>query len=283
VRVDDESIDFDLASVDVGSEAAHLDVPGARDHAWSLRPMTRVKALRDRLDVVLTEHPPGSIPIGVVGAGAAGVEVALALEERVARAGRVAVVTLFNAGPTILPDYIDRFRERAGRILEARGIRIRVGHRIDRVEADAVVDASGARTESALTVWLTGAAPPAILERSALPRDPHGFFLVDDTLRSADGEPIWGAGDCIGIQGHPPLAKAGVYAVRESPIVDRNIRAYLSGGTPTHYEPQAGFLALLNTADGKALLRWKGLVSHSRWAWWLKDRIDRGFMARYTD
>lgn len=282
VQVGDERITFDLASIDVGSEAAHLDIPGARDHAWTLRPMTRVAALRERLDQVLREYPPGSLPICVVGAGAAGVEVSLALEERAARAGRQAAVTLFNAGPEILPDYIPRFRDRAIRILEERGIRIRTGQRIDRVEADAVVDASGTRTESALTVWLTGAAAPAILERSAIPKDSHGFFLVDATLRAADGEPIWGAGDCIGIEGHPPLPKAGVYAVRESPIVEANIRAFLAGGRPQTYDPQAGFLALLNTADGKALLRYKGLVSHSHWAWRLKDWIDRKFMRRYT-
>jgi hypothetical protein len=52
-------------------------------------------------------------------------------------------------------------------------------------------------------------------------------------------------------------------------------------GKPPRYRPQRSFLSLLNTGDGKALLRYKGLISHSRWAWRLKDRIDRGFMARY--
>ncbi len=281
VEVGSERVSFDLASVDVGSEAAHLDVPGARDHAWTLRPMTRVAALRERLDFLLQQRADGPLAMCVVGAGAAGVEVVLALEERTRRAGRTPRVTLFNAGNSILPDYTDALRERADRILHQRGIGIATGRRVEQVEADAVVDSAGERTGSDLTVWLTGAAPPAILQRSALPKDAQGFFMVDATLRSADGEPIWGAGDCIGIEGLPPLAKAGVYAVRESPIVDRNIRAWLSNGSPTRYDPQESFLALLNTADGKALMRWKGIVSHSRWAWWLKDWIDRGFMKKY--
>lgn len=281
VQVGSDRLSFDLASVDVGCDAAHLDVPGARDHAYTLRPMSRVAALRDRLEVLLPQRT-GALTICVVGAGAAGVEVALALEERTRRAGRTPQVTLFNAGLAILPDYSDALRARAERILGRRGIAVRTGRRVERVEPDAVVDSSGDRTKSDLTVWLTGAAPTAILHASELPKDPHGYFLVDATLRSADGAPIWGAGDCIGIEGCPPLAKAGVYAVRESPILDGNIRAHLSGGTPVRYDPQGSFLALLNTADGKALLRWKGIVSHSRWAWWLKDWIDRGFVGTYS-
>jgi NADH dehydrogenase FAD-containing subunit len=80
---------------------------------------------------------------------------------------------------------------------------------------------------------------------------------------------------------HPGTPKAGVYAVREAPVLWKSLAAALEGGKPPHYEPQRGFLSLLNTGDGKALLRYKGLVAHSRWAWRLKDRIDRRFMARY--
>ena len=58
-------------------------------------------------------------------------------------------------------------------------------------------------------------------------------------------------------------------------------RAALAGGPPARYEPQRSFLALLNTADGKAILRWRGVATHARFAWWLKDWIDRRFMRAY--
>ncbi len=219
VEVGSERLSFDLASVDVGSEAAHLDVPGARDHAWTLRPMTRVAALRERLDVLLQQRADGPLAMCVVGAGAAGVEVALALEERTRRAGRTPRVTLFNAGDSILPDYTDALRERADRILHQRGIGVATGRRVEQVEADAVVDSAGERTGSDLTVWLTGAAPPAILQRSALPTDAQGFFMVDATLRSADGEPIWGAGDCIGNRRPAAVGEGG--RVRRTRVPDR--------------------------------------------------------------
>jgi selenide,water dikinase len=92
---------------------------------------------------------------------------------------------------------------------------------------------------------------------------------------------VWAAGDCATLSDHPETPKAGVYAVRQGPVLARNLRAALGDGTSRAYVPQKTFLSLLNTADGKALLRWHGAVSHSRFAWWLKDRIDRGFVRRY--
>jgi hypothetical protein len=77
------------------------------------------------------------------------------------------------------------------------------------------------------------------------------------------------------------MPKAGVYAVREAPILWHSLLAALRSGPVPRYRPQRGFLSLLNTADGRALLSYKGLISHSRWAWGLKDWIDRRFMVRY--
>ena len=141
--------------------------------------------------------------------------------------------------------------------------------------------ADGARLPADLVVWLAGAAGPGLLAGSGLPLDARGFLLVDATLRAVDGSPVWAAGDCATLADHPETPKAGVYAVRQGPVLARNLRAALGDGTPRAYVPQKTFLSLLNTADGKALLRWHGLVSHSRFAWWLKDRIDRRFVRRY--
>jgi selenide,water dikinase len=70
--------------------------------------------------------------------------------------------------------------------------------------------------------------------------------------------------------------------VREAPVLAANLRASCGGGVAAaRYAPQPHFLALLNTADGRALLRWHGVLSHSRAAWHLKDWIDRRYVRRY--
>ncbi len=281
VEVDGERLPYDLLSLDIGSEPAGLATPGVREHASTVRPMNRAVALRQRAEALLATVRNRQVAVVVAGGGAAGVEVALAL----ARLGRIRgarpEVTIVEASPTIVPEFSTPVRRLAERILAARDVRLRTGRRVAAVEADRVELDDGTHTPSELTVWLAGAAASQLLARSAVPKDAHGCLLVGETLQAVDGSPLFGAGDCVGIAGFPALAKAGVYAVRESPILDHNLRATLAGGTLRRYRPQATFLALLNSADGKAIWRWHGLAGHSQIAWWLKDRIDRAFMKRY--
>lgn len=281
VDVEGHRIPFDLASLDVGSAPAGTDVPGVQEHASTVRPMSRAVALRDRVDERIHSVPDANpVRVCVVGGGAGGVEVALALHRRIERAGKDAQVTVLDRGP-ILSGYSARARERATALLVRRGIVVQTGHDVVAVQTDAVVTEGGQPVGADLVVWLTGAAPPRLLDRSNLPTSPGGFFQVDSTLRSVDGTPVWGAGDCVTLSEHPDMPKAGVYAVREGPVLAHNLRAQVEGGPPREYRPQSSFLSLLNTADGKALLRWHGLLSHSRWAWWLKDWIDRRFVRSY--
>jgi len=281
VEVAGERIGWDLLSVDVGSEPAGLETPGVCEHASSIRPMSRAVALRQRAEKLFSAGPDRRSSVVVVGAGAAGFEVALALERLGRSRGVPPLVTLVEAEAEVLPGFSPAVRRIAGRMLAARGIRVRAGRRVAGVEPRRVWLDDGTDEPAGLTVWLAGAAPPALLGRSDVPKDPRGFLLVDDTLRASGGAPVFGAGDCIGLAGHPDLPKAGVYAVRESPVLDDNLRAALGGTPPRRYRPQKSYLALMNSADGRALWRWHALSGHSRLAWRLKDRIDRAFMRRY--
>jgi NADH dehydrogenase FAD-containing subunit len=301
VLVGDESIDFDLASLDVGSVPLGMDLPGAAALAGTVRPMSRAVALRDRLDLLISDAPRSSeIPIAVIGAGSAGFEVALALHRRIQLQGRIPHVLLVERGARILPDFSDAVRRRAEGVLARVGIEVRLGTAVravhpDGVELEGMGTGQGVRWETQLPVWMTGAAPPPFLATSDLPIAPTdgragapGFFLVDETLRAVTGAPVWGAGDCIALQGAPWMGRAGVYAVRQSPFLEANLRGEvrrrqgLPALAPRPFRPQRSFLSLQNTADGRALLRWKGVVLHTRWAMTMKDRIDRAFMTKYT-
>ena len=272
---------FDAVSLDVGAAPAGLDVPGVREHAVTVRPMRQAVALREQIDVLAAPTRRGPVRVTVVGAGAGGVEVALAVHRRIRDAGPRPEVALVEAASEVLPDYAAPVRRRGAAILARRGIAAALGSAVRRVEKGAIEFANGARAAADLVVWLAGAAGPTLLADAGLPLDGRGFMLVDATLRAANGAPVWGAGDCATLADYPNTPKAGVYAVRQGPVLARNLRAALGEGTLARYIPQRSFLSLLNTADGKALLRWHGLAAHSRWAWWLKDRIDRGFVRRY--
>ncbi len=279
VRLEDGSqLGYDLVSFNVGSRSAGDQEESVRRHASLVKPMSRAAELRTRIAELADRPVPRAV---VVGAGAAGVEVACAIAAVLEEAGRRREVSILESSGAILGGYSERFRRRAEAVLAKRGIAVRTGAKVLRLEPGAVWIDDGSRLPSDLTVWLTGAAAWPLFESSCLPVDGRGFLLVGDALRSTGDPRVFGAGDCVTLASHPGTPKAGVYAVREGPVLWQSLLAALDGATPPRYEPQSSFLSLLNTGDGKALLRYKGLVSHSRWAWHLKDRIDRGFMARY--
>lgn len=284
VETEEGPVPFTLASLDIGSIPLGLDLPGVREHAFTLRPMERAEALRQRVEALARDRPrvPGgdAVAVAVVGAGAGGVEVALAVDRRIRDCGAAPRVSLVERGSDVLEGYSARVRERARRILLRRDIEVILEADAVGVEPGRLQLGDGGVLRSDAVVWVSGAAAPPLLGRSSLPLGPAGFLSVGGTLRATDGSPVWGAGDCVRVQGHD-LPKAGVYAVREGPVLAYNLRAALRGEEPRGYDPQTSFLSLLNTADGRALLRWKSVVAHSRLAWWLKDRIDRRFMRRY--
>ncbi|MGI9079054.1 MAG: FAD-dependent oxidoreductase [Gemmatimonadaceae bacterium] len=276
VEAGGERIPFDVASIDIGSDAVGRDTPGVAEHAYSVRPITRALELK-RAVMTLSAHPS----VCIVGGGAGGVEIALALHRMISRVHLEPDVTVLERDATILAEYDDRSRARAVHILRNRGMHIRTSALVAGVSRNEILVGSGETLRSDLTVWLTGSAAPGLLARSDLPRNGEGFLLVDGTLRAVDGSPVWGAGDCVTLRDFPGTPKTGVYAVREAPVLAYNLRAALEGEQPRLYTPQRHSLALLNTADGRALLRWRFLTSHSRGAWWLKDYIDRAFMRKY--
>jgi len=277
-------VPWDLVSFAVGSNTAGIDAPEIAGEAQRIKPLERVAALQARLrELAGLAGRGGIVPAVVVGGGAAGVEVALAIAAALEKEGVAHRLTIAEGGKEILSGYRRRFRQRARDILHQRGIVALSGARVTAVHPDSAATEDGTRIPSKLTVWLTGAVSWPLFRGSGLPLDDRGFLVTDDSLRSVDDPRIFAAGDCGTLASHPATPKAGVYAVREGPVLWHCLKASVEGGEPPRYAPQSGFLSILNTGDGRALLDYKGIVSHSRWAWRLKDRIDRRFMARYQE
>lgn len=277
---DGSTLDYDFVSFNVGSRAAGTESEAISRHAVLVKPMSQAVRLRQRLQALATAPSPTSRGVAVVGGGAAGVEVACSARSLLGR-GDTYPVTVVEAGEEILSGYSDRFRSLARGVLERKGIHLLTGRPVDAVTETSISLADGDRVPAALTVWLTGAAAWPIFGVSGLSTDRRGFLLTDLSLRSVDDERVFAVGDCGTMARYPKTPKAGVYAVRQGPVLANALRAALTDSPPPDYEPQPSFLSILNTADGRALLRYGERISWSRWAWWLKDRIDRRFMRRY--
>ena len=106
------------------------------------------------------------------------------------------------------------------------------------------------------------------------------LIRVDACLRSVSHPQVQAVGDCAAWS--TLLPKAGVHEVRTEPVLSHNLPAALGHGRALPHQPQLALLALLATADGRAIASWRGLSAQGRWVWRWKNRIDRGFVRRFA-
>jgi selenide,water dikinase len=271
-------IRYDVASLDVGATVRGLDLPGVRAHAFATRP---IRDWVDRLDAAVARvAASGSVRVVTVGGGAAGVELAFTLRARLRAAGACPEATVLAAEDRILPGDSRRAADRVRREAMRRDITIRTGARAIAVEPGAVV-LERERVPADVIVWATGAAPLPLVASSPLPHDDAGFVRVLPTLQVPGHPTLFAAGDCAAIEGAPWVRKAGVYAVREQPALDVNLRATLTGASMRPFRPQRHVLSLLHLGERRALASKWGLVVAGRWVWRWKRRVDERFVRRY--
>ncbi len=280
-------VPFDLLSLDIGSTPGGADVPGAAEHAIPVKPIDqfqiRFEAARQRI-----LQAGGMASIAVVGGGAAGVELALALDGRlkrdIARAGgdvRGCKVTVLAATPTILPTLANGARRRVERILAERGLEVMTRARVTRVDERRVEIEGAAPQTFDVVFWATQAAAAPWLGSTGLQLDAHGFIAVDATLQSLSHRGVFAVGDVASLRDHD-LPKSGVYAVRQGPYLSDNIRRTLADRPLRRYRPQRASLYLITTGERYAVGSRNGCSFEGAWAWRWKDWIDRAFMEKFS-
>ncbi|MGE3675929.1 MAG: FAD-dependent oxidoreductase, partial [Polyangiaceae bacterium] len=242
-------IRYDVASLDVGSRVLGWRLPGVKQFALATRPIAKLtRDLHQRLTQLR-----GARRLCVVGGGAGGVELAFCCQARLAALGLDAAITLVDVAPQILVGYPDALRERVLELAKARGIRFALGRNVVEVLEGGVKLETGEVVAADLVLWVAGAAPTALLEASSLPKDPRGFALCDHQLRVQGHTDLFAVGDCAVQQDHSWVPRAGVYAVRQGPVLDHNLRAVLERAPLQSYTPQRDYLSLLNLGGGVAL------------------------------
>jgi selenide,water dikinase len=285
---------YDLLGVDVGGVN-----PAVPEAAVGTKPIYRIRALAPRLEHVL-DTPGARLALTVVGGGAAGVEVALNVTGRFAGAGRGGDLdlTLVEQSAQVLPGFPDGMRTYAAQLLRERGARIRTKTTVDAV--DAVGDGArvkmasgrdgGATMDVDAVLWATGAVGAPLLRESGLSTDERGFLHVGPSLRTPTHPRIFAAGDCATIPGLD-LDKVGVHAVKQGPLLRRNlersVRGLARGAVPSEsdlaaFRPYPVAPLLLSTGAQEAVWTAGPLwVAHSGLLR-LKHWIDRRWIRTYA-
>lgn len=273
-------VPYDLASFNIGSTVIGLDLPGIREYSLPTRPIAGLVGQVDELIIRAERHASGSpFRVVVVGGGAGGVELAFTLRSRLTQETSTNIdLTLVTNGPEILTGYPRSMIKRVYRNARRRQITIVCQREVVAARADEVVFRNGETLASDALIWVAGPVSHPLFTESRLPVDHRGFVRVRSTLQFENHDELFAVGDCATLIDYPDTPKAGVYAVREGPIITANLRAALRGQPLTKYKPQGDFLMLINLGGGTAIGSKWSFSFEGRWVMNWKDRIDRAFM-----
>lgn len=294
---------FDLLSIDIGSTPAKISVPGAAERSIPAKPVAQLLTHWYQLVEQVKQNPQEKICLGIVGGGAGGVELTLAMQSHLQQILKAAQqpqenleIHLFHSAAELMPNYNAWVRHCFKEILTRRGVKLHLQEKVSEIQQLCsptphtphpkpflIQCKSGLQVKCDRVFWVTQASAPKWIEASGLAIDPDGFIQVSDTLQSISHPDIFAAGDIATMVNHP-RPKAGVFAVRQGKPLYRNLRRTLLKQPLQPYKPQKQYLSLIGTGDSKAIAAWGAFSlgsSHQLWRW--KDTIDRKFMHRFKN
>jgi selenide,water dikinase len=258
VRLGDGTVlEYDLLSLNVGS-GVDQSIPGAREYALAVKPF---EGLIGRLDGAPIAR------IAIAGAGAGGMELAMALRHRGAQ------VTLYSDRPAMSA----ALAQRAVSAMRRVGVDFRPGMPVDAIEAGPVVVSGASSQEFDAVLLTTGPAAFPWLRESGLTTDERGFTLVDDGLQSLSHPEVFAAGDCATLR-NAPHPKSGVYSLRHGQVLDENLRNVVARAPLARYAPQANALVLISCGGKYAIAQRGGWTAEGAWVWRWKNWIDRRWL-----
>ncbi len=280
---DGQRIDYDFLSLNVGSTHAP-PVAGDASRVLPLRPLGTLLG-RVQHFIAWSSASDAPLSIAVVGAGGAGFEMALAINYRLRQVypQRGIQVTLLSDVDHALTGRAASAQRLAAQALKRHGVSLRTMTTVQSIEGstlNATQQGQALKLPADLIIWAAGAQAKPWMQASGLACDARGFVQADATLRSASHANVFAAGDCASLP--TPLPKAGVYPVRQGPLLAANLAAVIGGAALQRYEAQARALGIFATGPKHAIASYGPFSVAGDWVWRWKDRIDRAFLARHA-
>jgi len=285
---------FDVLSIDTGSTPATINVPGAREYAIPAKPVPDLLKAWWEFLAEVRQSPPRPVSFAIVGGGVGGVELMLNMQVRfwqlldeLGRSRQELTIHMFHRGNEIAKGRNRSTRKLLHRRAVERGINLHLQESVCAIGAtessQRIVHCESGLTKTCDRVfWVTNASSPGWIQGSGLATDEDGFLLVEDTLQTCSHPHIFAAGD-VATMKHHPRPKAGVFAVRQAKPLFKNLQAYLKGDSLTTFKPQKQYLNIIDEGDGRSIASRGPFTVESRLMRAWKDRIDRKFMATFTD
>lgn len=286
-------IQFDHLVLALGSITDLSRVPGMADYGWPMKSVADALRLRsaviNRLEEANlmedVETRRRLLTFVIVGGGYTGVETAGQLLDFLKASKPMYSnlrdiplrVVLVHSHDHLLEEIGEKLGDYAQRVLERRGMELRLGVRVSEVTTSKVILNDGNFIEAHTVVSTIGNAPNPIvvdLARQLGAATEKGRIKVEATLRVPGQTHVWSMGDCANvpwndrgtIKTSPPTAQ---FALRQGRQLGQNLARVLAGGEPRpfHYR-YLGQLATVGEREAVAEMlgfRFSGFIAWFVW------------------
>ncbi|MBY0381522.1 MAG: NAD(P)/FAD-dependent oxidoreductase [Xanthobacteraceae bacterium] len=259
--LDQRVVPYDTLVISLGSRVNDFGIPGVIENCHMLdSPAQALEFQRAFLEAALrvSGGTLDRVRVGIVGAGATGVELAAELHHAVhamerwgglGAAGKLDI-TLIDMATRVLPAVDPDTSAYAMRALERLGVHVVLGQGVDRATHDAFHLKNGTVIPCDIKVWASGVAGHDILSSlQGLTLNPGKRIVVDDHLAAVGVTDIFAIGDCAAAPSHigntiaPPTAQV---AHQEATYLAKELERRLSGknGGPFRYQPRGTLVSL---------------------------------------
>ena len=271
---------FDTLSINSGGEPNLGYIKGANEFSIPIKPISKLVKIIDGIKEKIKKL--NGISISVVGGGAGGIELALALTQYLKTKQNIKEieVNLISKG-----QYLAKAKNKISQntilsFLKNNNINVILNEEVIEFGQNFIKTSKGTIINSKFNFLVTPISAPKWMSETGLSLDNSGFIRVNKFLQTSN-ENIFASGDVSSFE-NKNLPKAGVYAVRQGPILFKNLRAKILNYSLTSFKPQSSFLSLIGNGKDEAIFSWKGISFKSKFAWMLKRYIDESFMKKYN-
>lgn len=267
VITESEAYSYDYLSINLGS-LSKLNFPTDFKAVTLVKPILNVVNAKKEIINLSKEkqHPK----ITFIGAGASGVELALSFKAAFPKAD-ISIITARN----ILRNFNDKAKKRFEKLLKQKDIKIIKNERVNEVRDNKIF--TNKNTYSFDHAFVTsGFSGPNVAFDGFMIFDQNYLRVFENLLASQN---TLAMGDVATIKKYPAMPKAGVYAIREAPILYENLLKLINGDNDFKtYNPQEKYLQIINCGNKKALANYGNFSNYGKISWILKDKIDRDYM-----
>ena len=279
------AIGFDLLSINSGI-TPDLSLAGVAQFATPVKPISQLYPRWQHCFEQLSNASTAT-SIAVVGGGAAGVELILAMHYAISQRPSIRAAIAFHLvyrSSDILSSYPERIRHQIKIQLNNCGIQLHANSEVSKLSSGHIhFRDSVAPLASEHIFWCTQASAADWPRHAGLATDNKGFISLLDTLQSTSHDFVFAAGD-IAQQANCPRPAAGVFAVRQGPVLFENLQRKLLAKPLKQHRPQRDFLSILALGRQEAIAHRRFLPTlRGDWVWRWKNRIDQRFMAMFSD